>query len=424
MPRAASEPSRGAAGRPVGQHPAGTARLEPASRARRPFSGDGRIVPAALPEIRALEALLDRDEAAGRDTSCLRQAIGELHWRLQYTGDAAAAAARPSTGCAPWPPGAAAERPPRRDEDGSFGVGTDVWFLKLDASVDRDARRRFRRRRRCRRAFSTASTIPTVSAPISTACVVSRLAEDGVDRRKELNFATADLVRLILRRRPPGYPWDPRLETVIRRFRRRLAGPDDRLFWRRLRHRRTALAHRRPQPDLSHGALSRRPDRPLAAADRHLARDPRRPLPQWLARRRRHDQPQQLRCRGAVQPRLAADAPRPAPARAAGTRSPAALVPRHRDRARTAPWWRARSANPCPRATISPSPFSTRSAFSIPAKRFWTEREFPEAPALRAAARAPDSRAAPGRSDGANGARPAAPLTGGFARARSVRMPP
>ena len=48
--------------------------------------------------------------------------------------------------------------------------------------------------------------------------LVSRLAEDGVDRRKELNFATGGLVRLILRRRPPGYPWDPRLETVIRHF--------------------------------------------------------------------------------------------------------------------------------------------------------------------------------------------------------------
>ena len=35
---------------------------------------------------------------------------------------------------------------------------------------------------------------------------------------KELNFATAELVRLILRRRPPGYPWHPGLDAVIRRF--------------------------------------------------------------------------------------------------------------------------------------------------------------------------------------------------------------
>ena len=47
--------------------------------------------------------------------------------------------------------------------------------------------------------------------------LVSRLAE-GVDHRKELNFSTANLVRLILRRRPANYLWDPRLEDVIRRF--------------------------------------------------------------------------------------------------------------------------------------------------------------------------------------------------------------
>ncbi len=48
--------------------------------------------------------------------------------------------------------------------------------------------------------------------------LVSRPAEEGVDHRKELNLATANLVRLILWRRPANYRWDPRLETVIRRF--------------------------------------------------------------------------------------------------------------------------------------------------------------------------------------------------------------
>lgn len=48
--------------------------------------------------------------------------------------------------------------------------------------------------------------------------LVSRFEEDGIDRRKELNFATANLVRLILWRRPRNYPWDSRLEAVIRRF--------------------------------------------------------------------------------------------------------------------------------------------------------------------------------------------------------------
>jgi hypothetical protein len=76
------------------------------------------------PEIRTLEARLDRDEASGRDTSLLRQSVGEMHWRLQYTGDAMAALAEPPSGLL-------------ADEDGRFGAGTEVRFLKLDASVDR-----------------------------------------------------------------------------------------------------------------------------------------------------------------------------------------------------------------------------------------------------------------------------------------------
>ena len=91
---------------------------------------------SAEPEIRALEARLDRDEDAGRDTSLLRQAVGEIHWRLQYTGDAVAAAAalerlRALAALAEPPSGLLA------DEDGRFGAGTEVRFLKLDASVDR-----------------------------------------------------------------------------------------------------------------------------------------------------------------------------------------------------------------------------------------------------------------------------------------------
>ncbi|HUC71354.1 MAG TPA: hypothetical protein VMS01_09200 [Stellaceae bacterium] len=180
------------------------------------FPAIGRLCRAALPEIRALERRLDHDEAAGRDTACLRQAIGELLWRLQYTGDAAAAAKTldrvRTLGSSPPPATSAA-----RDREGSFGVGTDVWFLKLDASIDA----------MLADDFDAVGVQPRfldrVNGPERLISYldnlrVSHLAEDGVDHRKELNFATADLVRLILRRRPSGYPWDPRLDTAIRRF--------------------------------------------------------------------------------------------------------------------------------------------------------------------------------------------------------------
>ncbi|MGA8381415.1 MAG: hypothetical protein WB710_09830, partial [Stellaceae bacterium] len=145
----------------------------------------------------------------------MRQALGEVRWRLQYTGDLAAADAA----LARLRAAAALPDPPSGllpDEDGSYGAGAETWFLKLDASVDPMLAADFASERPPR--FLDRVNHPLSLGRYLDSLVVSRLAEDGVDRRKELNFATADLVRLILRRRPPGYRWDPRLETVIRDF--------------------------------------------------------------------------------------------------------------------------------------------------------------------------------------------------------------
>jgi hypothetical protein len=170
----------------------------------------------AGPEIVAIEAQLDGEEASGRDTAQLRLMLRELRWRLEYSGDAEAAAATLARlrRLAALPASASGAA---RDREGSYGAATDVWFLKLDASVDRwlapDAVGDGEPPRLLDRINDPDRLLQYLAG-----LLVSRPAEDGIDRRKELNFATADLVRLILRRRPPGYPWDPRLAAVIRRF--------------------------------------------------------------------------------------------------------------------------------------------------------------------------------------------------------------
>lgn len=168
------------------------------------------------PEIRTIEARLDDAEARGSDTAMLRQMLRELRWRLEYTGDSdriratleriRAVLALPSLVNSAVP-----------DRDGSYGAATDVWFLKLDASVDRMLAPDFDQR------GSVPCFLDRINHPgrlkdYLDSLLVSRPAEDGIDRRKELNFATADLVRLILWRRPADYPWDPRLAAVIRAF--------------------------------------------------------------------------------------------------------------------------------------------------------------------------------------------------------------
>src|SRR6202040_1574640 len=56
-------------------------------------------------EIRTVEAELDRREAGGGDTSCPRQILRELRWRLEYTantGHNPAALSRPCACAALW----------------------------------------------------------------------------------------------------------------------------------------------------------------------------------------------------------------------------------------------------------------------------------------------------------------------------------
>ena len=168
---------------------------------------------AVLPEVRAIQARLDRDEARGLDTSCLHQALRELRWRLEYTSDAAGVRANldriRTLAALPEPLNLGP------DEEGSYGACTDVWFLKLDASVDHFLAADF--------AGKPPRFLDRINDPerlerYLESLLVSRLAEEGIDHRKELNFATADLVRLILWRRPKNYRWHPGLDAVIRRF--------------------------------------------------------------------------------------------------------------------------------------------------------------------------------------------------------------
>jgi hypothetical protein len=166
-------------------------------------------------EIRTIEAELDRREAGGDDTSCPRQILRELHWRLEYTADTSSIRATlvrlRSRATSPSPSAAA------QDRDEACDACTHVWFLQLDTCVDHMLAADFDDQSAPPRLLDRIND-PARLKDYLESLLISRLDEDGINRRKELNFATADLVRLILWRRPRNYPWDPRLETVIRRF--------------------------------------------------------------------------------------------------------------------------------------------------------------------------------------------------------------
>jgi hypothetical protein len=179
------------------------------------FPEVAELAQAARRDIRTIEAELDRREAGGGDTACLRQILRELRWRLEYTADAGAIRAT----LAHLRTRAAAQRSAAaiRDTDEACGACTEVWFLKLDACVDQILAADNHDEDKAPGFLDQINDADRLRDYLET-LLVSRLDEDAIDRRKELNLATANLVRLILWRRPRNYPWDSRLETVIRRF--------------------------------------------------------------------------------------------------------------------------------------------------------------------------------------------------------------
>ena len=333
---------------------------------------------AVLPDIRPIEAGLDRDETLGRDTSCLRQALRELRWRLEYTADTAGARTNLERirhlAVVPEPPCAASP-----DEEGSYGVCTEVWFLKLDASVDRLLVPDFDG---TPPRFLDRINDPERLERYLNSLLVSRLLEEGVDHRKELNFATAGLVRLILWRRPANYRWDPRLEAVIHRFVANWQDPATGFFGATyeiggLRFRTTDLSLTFHMARYLDGRIGCWPE----LIDTLIAiRDDRYPNG-WLDEegltnhnnydvatllqlgwpQMRHDQRQQVRAEldrllgWCLASAIAAD----------GT-----VVAREKGEALAEAYY----------FTIA---FLDTVGYFDPAKRFWTEREFPEAPALR-----------------------------------------
>lgn len=167
-------------------------------------------------DIRLVQARLDRAEAGGRDTLYPRQVLRELRWRLEYTPDTSAIDESIERLRAIY---ADPANPTPAVREGPCGStpSKGVWFLKIDAIIDRMLSADFDD------LAGASSLLDRINNPdrlqeYLESLLLSRLEEDGVDRRKELNFATANLTRLILWHRPVGYSWDSRLETVIRRF--------------------------------------------------------------------------------------------------------------------------------------------------------------------------------------------------------------
>jgi hypothetical protein len=149
---------------------------------------------------------LSEREWNGDDTSYARAALYELDYWVTCTADvdaviAAFAGLQTALDC-PDPPSGLTQ-----DADGSFGPGTNVWFLKLDRSTDQTLAREWPWPRK-----------PMFLERINDPLCWSDIARCGRDNRKELNLAISVIARLIIKGGQAGYLSGPGFYPAFERF--------------------------------------------------------------------------------------------------------------------------------------------------------------------------------------------------------------
>jgi hypothetical protein len=156
-------------------------------------------------------------EAKGQNITCAHQILTETKWLLSATADFHRVDRRldelQRVLDHPDLEDAASLQDPN---DGSWGRCYTEWFFKLDATYEHlnqistgDRKPKFPVR-----------LLDRVNSPAKlrkyfASVAVSEVSQNGVDHRRELNESMADLMRLILLDRPVGYRWDPHLKTAL-----------------------------------------------------------------------------------------------------------------------------------------------------------------------------------------------------------------
>ena len=156
-------------------------------------------------------------EARGANTGCAHQILTETKWLLSATADFRRVDQRlddlQNVLGHPDLEDTAAQQDP---SDGSWGRCYTEWFFKLDATyehLNRDSG--FNRKPEFRLQLLDRVNSPAKLREYFAGVAVSNIAQDGVNHRRELNESMADLMRLILRDQPAGYQWDPSLKKVL-----------------------------------------------------------------------------------------------------------------------------------------------------------------------------------------------------------------
>jgi len=170
-----------------------------------------------IAKARALYIKVQEREAAGQSTSCSKQILWEFKALVMQTAnfklmDQRLADLESSLAHPELETGADEQTP----DDGGWGRCYTEWYCKLDTlaeSLGKEANKK--REPKYPPRFLDRVNSPEKLTDYLTSVSVSDIPRTGVDNLLEFNLSLSNLLRLILRDRPKGYPWDPKLKAVL-----------------------------------------------------------------------------------------------------------------------------------------------------------------------------------------------------------------
>ena len=164
-----------------------------------------------------LAAQVTEREAAGQKVTCSHQILIETRWLMGYTTDFGRIDQHldslKDSLAHPEREALAEQEDPH---DGTWGGCYTVWWERLDASYDVLQMKKVegiapKYRFSILDRLNSPEKLRAYFASIAT----SNVAHTGIDNRKELNFAFVDLIRLIMAGEPAGYSWNPKMKQTI-----------------------------------------------------------------------------------------------------------------------------------------------------------------------------------------------------------------
>lgn len=176
------------------------------------------------PQLKPLVAELRRRQAAGEGMQYSMHIYREIRWLLNFTPDLPAAQARIADLRRSLSQPGDQVLASQQSSDGSWGLGLNVWYLKLYYSVEDgidepDAQIKYPL------TFLDRINSPDKLTAVLNSDLYDNFTQTGIFNREELDETFSAIARLLFKIKPTGYPFDPRLKDALRTFVERWQNP-------------------------------------------------------------------------------------------------------------------------------------------------------------------------------------------------------